>query len=88
MGERHPVWLAFVIGWFEILASLGIFIERLRLIFLSGLIVLMLGAIFYHLPQGFSFKNNGFETPLLYLMICGYLFFEDFPGLKVKDSKI
>ena len=69
MDSGLPFSLRYGVGGLELLIALFLFLDRnLRF---SGLatMLLMFGAVIEHLKFGFSFKQNGFETPLVYFFL-------------------
>lgn len=62
-------WGRYFIGGIEILISLALFINHLRKVALLLAATIMIGAVYLHLDSGYSFKTNGFETPLAYLLL-------------------
>lgn len=63
-------WLRFPAGIIEILTGIGLFIPQIRQISSIIIVILMAGAVYFHIEAGYSFKNNGFETPLSYMMVA------------------
>jgi uncharacterized membrane protein YphA (DoxX/SURF4 family) len=57
-------------GALEIVIAFAIWLPKLRLYAAALAFMLMVGAIRVHWDEGFSFKKNGYETPLLYALIA------------------
>lgn len=69
---QHPVFsaeLRFLVGAVEIGGAGLLWLPRLRPWVGAVFFVLMLGAVREHWAQGFSFKQNGYETPLVYALL-------------------
>lgn len=65
--------LRYVVGGIELMIAVCLLCNwRVRLAS-AVLAIVMLGATVEHLALGYSFKNNGFETPLAYFMIALFL---------------
>ncbi len=76
--------LKYPVGSLEIFSAIALFYSQLRTISAIVIATLMVGAVFYHLPMGYSFKNNGYETPLTYFLIALAIFLE---GLEIEKEK-
>ncbi|MFT6361229.1 MAG: LPXTG-motif cell wall-anchored protein [Candidatus Paceibacteria bacterium] len=66
------------VGVIELLVSIGIFIKPLRKISLVGVILLMLGAVYFHFTSiGFEGNNLAlFISGLIALLAAGYLLYK------------
>ena len=73
---KDAYFLCYGVGVVEIIAGFGITLGFYRKQFAAILAILMTGALLSHLDQGYSFKNNGYETPLAYLLISLAILFE------------
>lgn len=60
----------YFVGIAELVISLSLAFNYKRIFSLFLLIVLMIGATLTHWQDGYSFKNNGYETPLTYLLVA------------------
>jgi|GEM_PF-6978699 len=67
---RFQSWLSYPVGFIEIACSLAILFKIKDRIASAIVLVIMSGAVMEHLKNGFSFKQNGFETPLIYGLIA------------------
>lgn len=65
-----PVDLRILVGGAEIASSLSLVLGPLRRLSAAGIALLMLGAIPQHWSRGFSFKNGGWESPFVYLLLA------------------
>lgn len=61
-----PIWFGYFIGICELFGSIGIQIKKLRLYACSGLTVIMLGAVNYHL----QYENDGLVASILITFLC------------------
>ncbi len=59
----------YIVGLTELILPFLIALNILKKPALFVFIILMVGAIGVHFPFGYSFKQNGYETPLVYLLI-------------------
>ena len=66
----------YFVGVVELILPFLIAFNILKKPSLFVFIILMIGAIGVHYPFGYSFKSNGFETPLAYLLISLALIFK------------
>jgi uncharacterized membrane protein YphA (DoxX/SURF4 family) len=66
----------FLVAAIEIIGGFGILLGFFRRQFAAILAIVMAGAVMVHFDRGFSFKNNGYETPLIYLLVCLALYME------------
>ena len=61
-----PIWFGYFIGICEFFGSIGLQIKKLRLYACSGLTVIMLGAVNYHL----QYENDGLIASILITLLC------------------
>ena len=61
-----PIWFGYFIGICELFGSIGLQIKKLRLYACSGLTVIMLGAVNYHL----QYENDGLVASILITFLC------------------
>ena len=60
-----PVWFGYFIGACELVGALGLFVRKYSVIAASGLLVIMLGAIFFHV----YFEEASHALPVILLSI-------------------
>ncbi|MFZ4714197.1 MAG: DoxX family protein [Bacteriovoracaceae bacterium] len=70
LNFQSAVPLRFVVGGLEILAALALFFDYYKKIAALFIALTMVGAIGIHWKSGYSFKENGIETPLTYFLLC------------------
>tara|TARA_B110001450_G_scaffold255131_1_gene281944 strand:- start:1120 stop:1467 length:348 start_codon:yes stop_codon:yes gene_type:complete len=61
-----PIWFGYFIGICEFFGSIGLQFKKLRLYACSGLTVIMLGAVNYHL----QYENDGLIASILITLLC------------------
>jgi putative oxidoreductase len=65
-----PLPIAALVGYGELLGGLGILFGVLTRIASTGILIIMLGAIFMvHLPHGYDLQKQGIEYPLTHVFL-------------------
>jgi uncharacterized membrane protein YphA (DoxX/SURF4 family) len=72
-SSHFPAQLRVVVGVVELFAAVGVWWSPFKKLAAAIIGLIMVGAIFEHYPAGFSFKQNGYETPLVYFLIAASL---------------
>jgi uncharacterized membrane protein YphA (DoxX/SURF4 family) len=72
-SAHFPSFLRVGVGVIELVAAAGIWFRRAQKTSAIIIVALMIGGVFEHFSAGYSFKNNGYETPLAYFLVAASL---------------
>ena len=65
-----PPVFSYLAGMVEILCAVSLYFGKWLKLSTSVLSLMMATAMAIHWPQGFSYKNMGYEVPMVYLLLC------------------